>query len=145
MRYGPFSDSLSFSTQGLGDPYGVTTLHVEKNEFFRYDLTRRRSDYFNPAQLNGGGGNLLATHRTMQDHDLTFMPRKWTRMKLGYSRNHEAGPDFSAYELYIGGLARSVLPLSADARRDSTAQRDHSALARGGHQQSFARAALYRQ
>jgi hypothetical protein len=32
--------------------------------------------------------------------------------------NHETGPEFTYYETYIGGLARSELPLARDTRRD---------------------------
>jgi len=112
-------DSLSLTTQGLGnDPYGVATLHVEKNALYRYGMSWRQSDYFNPSLENSESDTLKNTRRTMQDHDLSFSLAKWAELKLGYSRNHETGPEYSAYELYIGGLARDVLPIDRDARRD---------------------------
>src|SRR5262245_47787381 len=37
---------------------------------------------------------------------------------FGYTRNHETGPEFTVYETYIGGLARSLVPLNRDTRRD---------------------------
>jgi hypothetical protein len=112
-------DSLSLTTQGLGnDPYGTATLRVEKNERYRYDMSWRQSDYFNPSSANAGSDTLKNTRRTMQDHDLTVSLAKWANLKLGYSRNHETGPEYSAYELYIGGLARDVLPIDQNARRD---------------------------
>ena len=117
--HGVLFDTFSLASQGLGnDPYERATLKIEKNDVYRYDLTWRRSDYFNPYLANGGGDTLKRTRRTIQDHDLTLSLAKWARLKLGYGRNHEAGPEFTAYELYIGGLARSVLPIDRDARRD---------------------------
>ena len=117
--HGVLFDTFSLTSQGLGnDPYERATLKIEKNDVYRYDLTWRRSDYFNPYLANGGGDTLKRTRRTIQDHDLTLSLAKWARLKLGYGRNHEAGPEFTAYELYIGGLARSVLPIDRDARRD---------------------------
>ena len=42
---------------------------------------------------------------------------------MGYSRNQDTGPFVSAYELYIGGLARSVLPLDKNTRQDDNTYR----------------------
>ena len=117
--HGYLFDSMSFSSQGLGnDPYEVATFRVEKNDVYRYDMTWRLSDYFNPSLDNGESDTLKNTRRVMQNHDLTISLAKWAKLKLGYIRNQETGPEFSAYELYIGGLARSVLPLDRDTRRD---------------------------
>ena len=58
------------------------------------------------------------TRRTVQDHDLGVSATKWAKLLLGYSRNHESGPEFTYYETYIGGLARGELPLARDTRRD---------------------------
>jgi len=116
--HGLLFDSLSLTTQGLNDPYGSATFRIEKNQLYRYDLTWRRSDFYNPSLLNGESDTLKNTQRTMQDHDLGISLSKWAKLQLGYSRNHETGPEFSAYELYIGGLARSVLPIDKGSRRD---------------------------
>ena len=117
--HGYLFDSMSFSSQGLGnDPYEVATFRIEKNDVYRYDMTWRLSDYFNPSMDNGESDTLKNTRRIMQNHDLTISLAKWAKLKLGYIRNKETGPEFSAYELYIGGLARSVLPLDRDTRRD---------------------------
>ncbi len=117
--HGALFDSLAITTQGLGsDPYGMAMVHVEKNDLYRYDMTWRTGQYFNPALLDGESGTLMDTRRTMQDHDLAISLRKWATLQLGYTRNHETGPALSNYELYIGGLARSVLPLSLDTRQD---------------------------
>jgi hypothetical protein len=117
--HGRFFDSLSFTSSGLGnDPYGMATLRIEKNENYRYDGTWRRSDYANPSMLNGESDTFKMTRRTVQDHDLSLSASKWAKLLLGYSRNQETGPEFTAYETYIGGLARGVLPLERETRRD---------------------------
>jgi hypothetical protein len=114
----PF-DSLSLGTSGLGnDPYGMANLRLDKNGLYNYDMNWRRSDYLNPAELSGAGQTLKMTRRTVQDHDLSVSATKWAKLLLGYSRNHETGPEFTYYETYIGGLARSELPLARDTRRD---------------------------
>ncbi|PYT32429.1 MAG: hypothetical protein DMG57_01660 [Acidobacteria bacterium] len=117
--HGRFFDSLTLTSSGLGnDPYGMANLRVEKNDRYRYDLTWRRNDYFNASLLNGAGGTLKNTMRTVQDHDLTVSATRWAKLLLGYTRNHETGPEYSAYETYMGGLARSVLPIDRDTRRE---------------------------
>ena len=130
--HGALFDTLLFSTQGLGnDPYGVVTARVEKNELYRYEGTWRKSELYDPFQLNGESGNLKTTQRVMQDHDLTLSATKWLRFHLGYSRNQETGPAVSSYQLYIGGLypnatasepgathGSSLLSLLEDVRRD---------------------------
>jgi len=117
--HGRLFDSLTLTSSGLGnDPYGMAHLRVDKNERYRYDMMWRRSDYANPSELNGESDTFKMTRRTMQDHDLTISATSWAKLLLGYTRNHETGPEFTAYETYIGGLARSVLPLARDTRRD---------------------------
>ena len=117
--HGYLFDSMSLSTQGLGnDPYQLASIRIEKNDVYRYDMNWRLSDYFNPSLDNGESDTLKNTRRVMQDHDLTVSLAKWAKLKLGYSRNKETGPEYSNYELYIGGLARSVLPIDRDTRRD---------------------------
>src|SRR6202022_2321133 len=117
--HGWLFDSLTLTTSGLGnDPYGVANFRVEKNDLYRYDMTWRRGDYFNPSTANTESNTLKNTRHIMQDHDFTLSAAKWAKLKLGYSRNQETGAEFSAYELYIGGLARNVLPIDRDSRRD---------------------------
>jgi len=98
--------------------YATATLRIEKNDRYRYDMTWRRSNFFNSSLDNGESATLRNTSRVMQDHDLTLTATKWAKLKLGYSRNKETGPEFSNYEMYIGGLARDVLPIDRDTRRD---------------------------
>jgi hypothetical protein len=112
-------DSLTLNTMGLGnDPYSTAVFHLEKNGIYRYDMNWRKSNYTNLPFDNGAGANFMGTQRIMQDHDLTISPNKWAKIKLGYTRNHQTGPQDSNYEAYIGGLARSVLPLLQNVRRD---------------------------
>lgn len=114
----PF-DSLSLTTSGLGnDPYGMANLRLDKNGLYNYALSWRRNDYLNPAELSGAGQTLKMTRRTVQDHDLNVSATKWAKLLVGYTRNHETGPEFTYYETYIGGLARGELPLARDTRRD---------------------------
>jgi hypothetical protein len=122
--HGLLFDSISLNTQGLGnDPYGLATLRVEKNQVYRYDMTWRQSDYNNLPLDNGASANLMNTRRVMQDHDFSLWLAKWAKLKLGYSRNHQTGPQDSTYEAYIGGLARSVLPILQNVRRDENEYR----------------------
>jgi len=117
--HGFLFDSLSFTTQGLGgDAYGTARLRVEKNERYVYEASWRESDYLNASLDNAESGTLKNTRHTMQDHDLNIRLKDWAHLKLGYSRNRENGPEYTNYELYIGGLARSVLPIDRNARRD---------------------------
>jgi hypothetical protein len=117
--HGPFFDSLTLTTSGLGnDPYAMANLRVEKNDLYRYMLTWRQNDYYNASLLSGESSTLKNTRRTLQDHDFSLSATKWAKLELGYTRNQESGPEFSAYETYIGGLARSVLPIDRDTRRD---------------------------
>jgi hypothetical protein len=116
--HGVLFDTMTFNAQGFNDPYSTANLRVEKNDVYRYDMSWRVSNYFNLPLDNGASGNLAMTRRIIQDHDLTLLPAKWWKLKLGYSRNHQTGPQDSTYEAYIGGLARSVIPLLQDLRRD---------------------------
>ncbi|MDR3719903.1 MAG: hypothetical protein P4K98_13980 [Bryobacteraceae bacterium] len=117
--HGPFFDTLTVATQGLGnDPYSMASMFLDKNGLYSYDMTWRRSDYVNTSLLTGASTNLDNTQRTLQDHNLTITPRKWLKVRLGYARNSNTGPIDAFYELYIGGLARSRLPILRDVRQD---------------------------
>ena len=48
--HGKWFDQITLNTTGLGnDPYQSAILHVEKNGLYRYDMSWRLSDYFNPG------------------------------------------------------------------------------------------------
>jgi hypothetical protein len=88
---------------------------VEKNGLYRYDMTWRLSDYFNPGLTVAGGQHLADTSRRLQDHDLTLLPRSHLRFHLGYSRNTEDGPALStAQEFDTNG---SAYPVFTNVRR----------------------------
>ena len=117
--HGLLFDSLSVNATGLGnDPYGVATVRVEKNDVYRYDMNWRKSNYTNTALDNGAGASVMNTQRILQDHDLSLTLAQWAKLQLGYSRVHQTGPQDFTYEAYIGGLARSVLPILQNVRRD---------------------------
>jgi hypothetical protein len=117
--HGLLLDTLTLNTTGLGnDPYGMANLRVEKNGLYRYDMNWRKSNYTNFPGDNGASANLMNTERILQDHDLSLTLAQWAKLQLGYSRVHQTGPQDSTYEGYIGGLARSVLPILQDVKRD---------------------------
>ena len=117
--HGALFDTLTLTTQGMGnDPYSMAAFQVEKNDRFNYDMTWRRSQYFNTSLLTGASGNLDNTQRMLQDHNLGISATRWLKVRLGYTRNSNTGPLDAFYELYIGGLARSRLPISRDIRQD---------------------------
>jgi hypothetical protein len=116
--HGAFFDQIVLTTQGLGnDPYEAATLHVEKNRLYRYDLSWRQNDYFNPALVNGGGGgqHLLDTRNRTQDHDLTLFPQSNLKFFLGMSASSQNGPSLTSIELF--DVNSPATPLFSDVRR----------------------------
>ena len=88
--HGHYFDELLLNTTGLGnDPYESVMLRIQKNRLYRYDMTWRSSDYFNPGLTVAGGTHLADTSRHLQDHDLTLLPQGHIQFHLGYSRNTE--------------------------------------------------------
>jgi len=110
--HGGLFDEILLTTQGLGnDPYESAVLRIQKNSLYRYDMTWRKQDYYNPALtvaaansitgvpsvtfagsglpelLTSGGFHLRDTSRRMQDHDLILLPQSNFRFRAGYSRN----------------------------------------------------------
>ena len=114
--HGQWFDQITLNTSGLGnDPYQSAILHVEKNGLYRYDMSWRLSDYFNPGLTVAGGEHLADTSRRLQDHDLTLLPQSHVRFHLGYSRNTEDGPALStAQEFNLNG---SAYPVFTNVRR----------------------------
>jgi hypothetical protein len=103
------------STQGLGnDPYQFSSLRIQKNGLYRYDLLWRLSDYFNPALPVAGGLHRMDTERRMQDHDLTLLPQSPVRLLLGYTRNSQDGAALTTVQSFSAG---DVSPAFADIRR----------------------------
>ena len=99
--HGKYFDELVISTQGLGnDPYEFASLRIQKNKLYRYDMTWRSNEYFNPGLTISNGQHLMDTNRKLQDHDLTLLPQSKIRFFLGYSRNTQTGPALSTTQLF---------------------------------------------
>ncbi len=94
---GSFFDEFAFNTFGAGnDPYQSSTLRVEKNALYRYDMQFRITHYFNrlPSLWNGEHG--VDSERVFQNHDLTLFPGTRFEVLLGYDRSNHTGPGFSS-------------------------------------------------
>jgi hypothetical protein len=101
--HGAFFDEIVLTTQGLGnDPYESAALRIQKNRLYRYDLTWRLNDYYNPGLRTDGqqGQHLLDTEYTTQDNDLTLFPQSNVKFFLGYSRSNQEGPALSSVQLF---------------------------------------------
>ncbi len=101
--HGRLFDELVLTTEGLGgDPYSHASLRIQKNHLYEYTLLWRRSNYFNPGLVTGGGqGEHLAdTSYTLQDHDLILFPQSRIRLFLGYTRDSQGGTGISTVQLF---------------------------------------------
>jgi hypothetical protein len=98
---GRLFDELSLTTQGLGnDPYQSAILRLEKNRIYRYDLSWRLAEYYNPALAISAGQHLLDTRRRFQDHDITLFPQSSFKLFAGYTRNSQTGPGLSTTQIF---------------------------------------------
>jgi len=98
---GRLFDEILLNTQGLGnDPYQAAILRVQKNKLYRYDLTWRSNDYFNPALTISGGQHFMNTRRQWQDQTLTLLPQSNVQFFVGYGRNSQSGPGLSTIQLF---------------------------------------------
>jgi hypothetical protein len=114
--HGRYFDEILLTTSGLGnDPYEYAMLRVQKNRLYRYDMTWRSNDYFNPGLTVAGGLHLANTDRRIQDHDLTLLPQTRIQFHLGYSRNAEDGPELSTAQEF--NAAGSGYPIFTSVRR----------------------------
>ncbi len=118
---GTLIDELSFHTAGQGgDPYQFSRLRVEKNRWFRYDMTLRVNQFFNQLPSLWSGERAVRSERTFQNHDLTLFPGARLEVLLGYDRNTQSGPGFTTegVDRSFGGFERSnFLRLANDLRR----------------------------
>ena len=120
--HGWLFDEIVLSTQGLGDdPYQSATLRIQKNKLYRYDMSWRLSDYYNPALSLAQGLHRMDTERRMQDHDLVLLPQSRFQFFAGYSSNSQEGPALTTVQLFDG--RGDEFPLIADIRRQSTEYR----------------------
>ncbi len=98
---GKFFDEILLNTQGLGnDPYQSAILRIQKNKLYRYDLTWRLNDYYNPALTIANGQHFMNTQRTWQDQNLTLLPQSNVQFFVGYSRTNQTGPGLSTIQLF---------------------------------------------
>ena len=68
---------------------------MQKNGLYRYDMTWRLNDYYNPGLTVAGGLHQMDTTPRLQDHDFTLFPQAHFRVRAGYSRNAQDGPTLS--------------------------------------------------
>ena len=114
--HGRFFDELILTTQGLGnDPYQFSSLRIEKNGIYRYNMLWRLNDYFNPGLTISGGQHLFNTQRRIQDHDFTLLPQSKFKFFLGYTRNKQDGPALTTEQLF--GSRGDEFPLFSNVRR----------------------------
>lgn len=114
-RGGPF-DEIVFSTLGLGnDPYQSSTLRIQKNGLYRYDMAWRLNEYYNPALPVSFGEHAQNTVRRFQDHDVVLFPQSNLRLLAGYTRNSQDGPALTTVQQF--GPRNDEFPLFADIRR----------------------------
>jgi hypothetical protein len=97
--HGFLFDEIVLSAQGLGnDPYQSSSLRVQKNRLYRYDLLWRENDYVNPALTIANGLHVMDTKHRLQDHDLTLFPQSAIKFFGGYTRNVQDGPALSTVQ-----------------------------------------------
>jgi hypothetical protein len=119
---GPF-DEVVLTTLGLGnDPYQHSSLRVQKDGLYRYEMIWRQNEYFNPAFTIIGGNHRVDTLRRLQDHAFTLLPGKAFQVFGGYSRNTQSGPALTTtnlFDLHRGG----EFPLFQNVRREQNEYR----------------------
>ena len=114
--HGRWFDEITLTTQGLGnDPYESATFRVQKNRWYRYDLTWRSNDYFNPGLTVADGEHLEDTTFRAQDHDLTLFPQSWFRVHAGYSRSTQDGPALTTVQEF--DALSDVFPVFRNTRQ----------------------------
>jgi len=115
--HGKYFDEIVLNTIGLGnDPYQAVTLRIQKNRLYRYDMTWRLDEFYNPGLTVSGGLHQMDTRRRLQDHELTLFPQSSIRFDLGYSRNDQTGPALSSLQVFDN---RSfAYPYFMDVRRE---------------------------
>jgi hypothetical protein len=116
--HGAFFDQITLSTQGLGnDPYESVSMRIEKNRLYRYDMSWRQNDYFNPGLVTAGGDgqHLLDTQNRIQDHNLTLFPQSNVKFFAGFSNSSQSGPGYSSIQLF--DAAGNIFPLFSNVHR----------------------------
>jgi hypothetical protein len=118
--HGHYFDQILLNTMGLGnDPYEFVNLRVQKNQLYRYDMTWRLNDYYNPGLTVAGGLHLMDTVRRIQDHEVTLFPQSKYRVRAGYSRNVQDGPALTtSLEPDNNTTLSTALPVFVNLRRE---------------------------
>jgi hypothetical protein len=120
--HGGYFDELLLNTQGLGnDPYQFSSLRVQKNRLYKYDLLWRQNEYYNPALPISAGQHFRDTVRRLQDHSLVLLPQSPFKIFLGYSRMGQGGAGLSTVQLF--DARGDEFPLAADVRRSQNEYR----------------------
>ncbi len=113
---GRYFDEIVLNTQGLGnDPYQFTSLRAEKNRLYRYEMSWRLNDFFNPGLTIAYGQHLQNLQRRMQDHQFTLLPQGRFQLFAGYSRNIQDGPALSTANLF--DARGNIFPFFENVRR----------------------------
>jgi hypothetical protein len=113
---GNLFDELTINTQGLGnDPYQFTTMKIEKNRRYRYEMQWRLNDYFNPGLTIAYGQHFQNLERRMQDHQFTLFPQGRFEFYGGYSRNVQDGPALSTINFFDS--RGQIFPLFENVQR----------------------------
>lgn len=113
---GKYFDEIILNTQGLGnDPYQFASMRVEKNRLYRYELTWRLNDYFNPGLTIAFGQHFQNLERRMQDHQFTLFPGKKIQFFGGFSGNNQIGPALSTVNLF--DTRGNIFPFFENVRR----------------------------
>ena len=120
--HGHYFDEILLNTQGLGnDPYQSVMLRVQKNGLYKYDMSWRLNDYYNPGLTVAGGLHLADTTYRIQDHDLVLLPVPQVHFRLGFSRSKQDGPALSTVQEF--DASGSALPVFTDLRQQWTEYR----------------------
>jgi hypothetical protein len=137
--HGKLYDEIVLNTQGLGgDPYESVTLRVQKNRLYRYDMSWRMNDYFNPGLVTAAGLHLTNLNQRWQDHDLVIFPQGKFKIKAGYSRNKEDGPALSTINL-IENQRGDTFTLFSNVKREYNSYRIGADIDYAGFRLSFLR------
>ena len=112
---GIFFDNLSFINSGYGgDPNDISRLRIDKSNVYDFRVMfRQDKNYWNynllanplnpttgpiPGEAIVNSPHALDLTRKMQDYDLTLFPQSRLRVRVGYSRNSNSGPESTTVE-----------------------------------------------
>ncbi len=100
--HGKYVDEITLTTFGQGgDPYQASSLRLEKNRFYRYELGFRIVNYNNQLLSLSGGEHRQNTERIFQSHDLTLFPQRRFQLLLGFDRVNQNGPALTSENIAV--------------------------------------------